>query len=94
MGDWKDAGTATTKTRAIGDGAAQVGRGEDFERKFEALANPVKTKNKLGFIADIASFHLVHKSSNLVMFWLPKIQPKVTKISFENGFIWVEFVNF
>jgi len=37
------------------------------------------TKHELGFLVNIASFQLVQKSSNLVMFWLPKVPSNFTK---------------
>ena len=55
---------------AGGDSVAD--RGRDFGCLFETLAGSIKTKHELGFIVDIASFQLTQKSSNLVMFWLPK----------------------
>ena len=55
---------------AGGDSAADCGRG--FECLFKTLTDLVKTKLDLGFIVDIARLQLTQKSSNLVMFWLPK----------------------
>jgi len=42
--------------------------GANFESDFKGLADPIKEKNKWGFIVDIASFQLAQKLSNLVMF--------------------------
>jgi len=49
----------------------------------------IKIKHGPEFIVDIASFQLIQKSSNLVMFWLPKMPLKVTKKSAKNDLIWV-----
>ena len=55
---------------AGGDSAADCGRG--FECLFKTLTDLVKTKLKLSFVVDMASFQLAKKLSNLVMFWLHK----------------------
>jgi len=53
-------------------GDSAVDRGRGFECLIKTLMSSIKTKLELGFIVDIASFQLAQKSSNLVMFWLPK----------------------
>jgi len=53
-----------------GDSAVDHGRG--FECLMKTLMSSIKTNFELGFIVDITSFQLAQKSSNLVIFWLPK----------------------
>ena len=80
------------QSTVVGDSAVDRGRG--FECLNKTLTSLIKTKLELGFIVDIASFQLTEKSSNLVMFWLPKTPSNFTKNQHVKTINLVQLVNF
>ena len=64
-------------TKKIAATTAQGGRRRAFRANFGSLAGSIKTIHELEFVTEIASFQLAHKSSNLMMFRLPRIPQKL-----------------